>query len=136
MVGRLIVAEIARAFLVQETIMGWWITRAKARIKAARIPRFGAIREGSARADADRYPFIAGARRGGDLNRLFLVVRSSQLTEYKDKYPAKTAAAMRDACPAELIRPAQVRTLATKAVARVDVLESGQRGWRLPYQDR
>jgi RNA polymerase sigma-70 factor (ECF subfamily) len=38
MVGGLTVAEIARAFLVQETTMGRRITRAKAKIKAARIP--------------------------------------------------------------------------------------------------
>jgi RNA polymerase sigma-70 factor, ECF subfamily len=38
MVGGLTVAEIARAFLVQEAAMGQRITRAKAKIKAARIP--------------------------------------------------------------------------------------------------
>jgi RNA polymerase sigma-70 factor (ECF subfamily) len=38
MVGGLTVAEIARAFLVAETTMGQRITRAKAKIKAARIP--------------------------------------------------------------------------------------------------
>ena len=38
MVAGLTVAEIARAFLVQETTMGQRITRAKAKIKAARIP--------------------------------------------------------------------------------------------------
>ena len=38
MVGGLTVGEIARAFLVQETTMGRRITRAKAKIKAARIP--------------------------------------------------------------------------------------------------
>ena len=38
MVAGLSVAEIARAFLVQETAMGRRITRAKAKIKAARIP--------------------------------------------------------------------------------------------------
>jgi RNA polymerase sigma-70 factor, ECF subfamily len=38
MVGGLTVAEIARAFLVQETAMGQRITRAKAKIKGARIP--------------------------------------------------------------------------------------------------
>src|SRR6202012_5255727 len=38
MVGGLTVAEIARAFLVQEAAMGRRITRAKAKIKAARIP--------------------------------------------------------------------------------------------------
>jgi RNA polymerase sigma-70 factor (ECF subfamily) len=38
MVGGLTVQEIARAFLVQETAMGRRITRAKAKITAARIP--------------------------------------------------------------------------------------------------
>jgi RNA polymerase sigma-70 factor (ECF subfamily) len=38
MVGGLTVPEIARAFFVQETAMGQRITRAKAKIKAARIP--------------------------------------------------------------------------------------------------
>ncbi len=38
MIGGLTVPEIARAFLVQEGAMGQRITRAKAKIKAARIP--------------------------------------------------------------------------------------------------
>src|ERR1700677_381261 len=38
MVGGLTVPEIARAFLVQETTVGQRITRAKVKIKAARIP--------------------------------------------------------------------------------------------------
>jgi RNA polymerase sigma-70 factor, ECF subfamily len=38
MLGGLTVAEIARAFLVQESAIGQRITRAKAKIKAARIP--------------------------------------------------------------------------------------------------
>ncbi len=38
LVGGLTVAEIARAFLVQEATLGQRITRAKAKIKAARIP--------------------------------------------------------------------------------------------------
>jgi RNA polymerase sigma-70 factor (ECF subfamily) len=38
MVGGLTVPEIARAFVVQETTMGQRITRAKTKIKAARIP--------------------------------------------------------------------------------------------------
>jgi RNA polymerase sigma-70 factor (ECF subfamily) len=38
MVGGLTMPEIARAFLVQEAAMGQRITRAKAKIKAARIP--------------------------------------------------------------------------------------------------
>jgi RNA polymerase sigma-70 factor (ECF subfamily) len=38
LIGGLTVAEIARAFLVRESAMGQRITRAKAKIKAARIP--------------------------------------------------------------------------------------------------
>jgi RNA polymerase sigma-70 factor, ECF subfamily len=38
MVAGLTVPEIARAFLVPETTMGQRITRAKAKIKAARVP--------------------------------------------------------------------------------------------------
>ncbi len=38
MVGGLTMPEIARAFLVPETTMGQRITRAKAKIKTARIP--------------------------------------------------------------------------------------------------
>jgi RNA polymerase sigma-70 factor (ECF subfamily) len=38
MVGGLTVSEIARAYLVQETAMGQRITRAKAKIKATRLP--------------------------------------------------------------------------------------------------
>ena len=45
MVGGLTVPEIARAFLVQESAMGQRITRAKAKIKAARIPYRVPLRE-------------------------------------------------------------------------------------------
>jgi RNA polymerase sigma-70 factor (ECF subfamily) len=45
MVGGLTVPEIARAFLVQETAMGRRITRAKEKIKAARIPYRVPLRE-------------------------------------------------------------------------------------------
>lgn len=45
MVGGLTVAEIARAFLVQESAMSRRITRAKAKIKAARIPYRVPLRE-------------------------------------------------------------------------------------------
>lgn len=37
-VGGLTVTEIAHAFLVQDTTMGQRITRAKAKIRAARVP--------------------------------------------------------------------------------------------------
>jgi len=45
MVGGLTVPEIARAFFVQETAMGQRITRAKAKIKTARIPYRVPLRE-------------------------------------------------------------------------------------------
>ncbi len=45
MVGGLTVAEIAHAFLVQETAIGQRITRAKAKIKAAKIPYRVPLRE-------------------------------------------------------------------------------------------
>ena len=45
MVGGLTVAEIARAFLVHEEAMGQRITRAKAKIKAAKIPYYVPSRE-------------------------------------------------------------------------------------------
>ena len=45
MVGGLTVPEIARAFLVQESTMGQRITRAKAKIKAAKIPYRVPLRE-------------------------------------------------------------------------------------------
>ena len=47
MVAGLTVSEIARAFLVQETTMGQRISRAKAKIKAARIPYRVPFRGGS-----------------------------------------------------------------------------------------
>ena len=46
MVGGLTVSEIARAFLVQEATMGQRITRAKGKIKAARIPYPGPLLRG------------------------------------------------------------------------------------------
>ena len=49
MVGGLTVPEIARAFLVQETTMGQRITRAKGKIKAAKIPYRVPVRRGPAR---------------------------------------------------------------------------------------
>jgi RNA polymerase sigma-70 factor (ECF subfamily) len=67
MVAGLTVPEIARAFLVQEITMGQRITRAKAKIKAARIPY--------------RVPSAADlpARVGGVLAVLFLVFNEGYL---------------------------------------------------------
>jgi RNA polymerase sigma-70 factor (ECF subfamily) len=86
MVGGLTVPEIARAFLVQETAMGQRITRAKAKIKAARIP----YRLPS----ADDLP----ARVDGVLAVLFLVFNEGYLATGPDTDPVRadlTAEAIR-----------------------------------------
>jgi RNA polymerase sigma-70 factor (ECF subfamily) len=86
MVGGLTVAEIARAFLVQETAMAQRITRAKAKIKAARIP----YRVPS----ADDLP----ARVSGVLAVLFLVFNEGYLATGPDTDPVRqdlTAEAIR-----------------------------------------
>jgi RNA polymerase sigma-70 factor (ECF subfamily) len=86
MVGGLTVREIASAFLVQETTMGQRITRAKAKIKAARIPyRVPA---------AEDLP----ARVSGVLAALFLVFNEGYLATGPDTDPVRrdlTAEAIR-----------------------------------------
>jgi RNA polymerase sigma-70 factor, ECF subfamily len=86
MIGGLTVPEIARAFLVQETAMGQRITRAKAKIKAARIPyRVPA---------AEDLP----ARVGGVLAVLFLVFNEGYLATGPGNDPVRhdlTAEAIR-----------------------------------------
>ncbi|PXY35948.1 RNA polymerase sigma factor [Prauserella flavalba] len=86
MVGGLTVPEIARAFLVQEATMGQRITRAKAKIKAARIPyRVPA---------AEDLP----ARVSGVLAVLFLVFNEGYLATSPDTDPVRqdlTAEAIR-----------------------------------------
>ena len=86
MVGGLTVPEIARAFLVQETAMGQRITRAKAKIKAARIPY--------------RVPSAADlpARVSGVLAVLFLIFNEGYLATGPDTDPVRhdlTAEAIR-----------------------------------------
>jgi len=86
MVGGLTVPEIARAFLVQEGAMGQRITRAKAKIKAARIP----YRLPS----ADDLP----RRVSGVLAVLYLVFNEGYLTSRPDTDPVRhelTAEAIR-----------------------------------------
>jgi RNA polymerase sigma-70 factor, ECF subfamily len=86
MVAGLTVPEIARAFLVQETTMGQRITRAKAKIKAARIP----YRVPS----AEDLP----ARVSGVLAILFLVFNEGYLATGPDTGPVRhdlTAEAIR-----------------------------------------
>jgi RNA polymerase sigma-70 factor, ECF subfamily len=73
------VPEIARAFLVQETAVGQRITRAKAKIKAARIP----YRVPS----AEDLP----ARVSGVLAVLFLVFNEGYLATGPDTEPAAGA---------------------------------------------
>jgi RNA polymerase sigma-70 factor, ECF subfamily len=86
MVGGLSVAEIARAFLVPETTVGQRITRAKAKIKAARIPY--------------RVPSASDlpARVSGVLAVLFLVFNEGYLATGPDTDPVRhdlTAEAIR-----------------------------------------
>jgi RNA polymerase sigma-70 factor (ECF subfamily) len=86
MVGGLTVAEIARTFLVPETTVGQRITRAKAKIKAARIPY--------------RVPSEADlpARVSGVLAVLFLVFNEGYLATGPDTDPVRhdlTAEAIR-----------------------------------------
>ena len=86
MVGGLTVAQIARAFLVQEAAIGRRITRAKAKIKAARIP----YRTPS----AEDLP----ARVAGVLTVLFLVFNEGYLATGPDTDPVRpdlTAEAIR-----------------------------------------
>jgi RNA polymerase sigma-70 factor (ECF subfamily) len=86
MVGGLSVAEIARAFLAQESTVGQRITRAKAKIKAARIP----YRVPS----ADDLP----VRVSGVLAVLFLVFNEGYLATGPDTDPVRhdlTAEAIR-----------------------------------------
>jgi RNA polymerase sigma-70 factor (ECF subfamily) len=97
MVGGLTVPEIARAFLVQETTVGQRITRAKAKIKAARIP----YRVPS----AEDLP----ARVSGVLAVLFLVFNEGYLATGPDTDPVRhdlTAEAIR---LTRLIVPCRVR---------------------------
>ena len=77
MVGGLTVAEIARAFFVQETAMGQRITRAKAKIKAARIP----YQVPSAR--------DLPARLSGVLTVLFLIFNEGYLATGADTDPVR-----------------------------------------------
>ncbi len=86
MVGGLTVPEIARAFLVQEPTMGQRITRAKAKIAAARIPY--------------RVPSVADlpGRVTGVLAVLFLVFNEGYLATGPDSEPVRhtlTAEAIR-----------------------------------------
>ncbi len=86
MIGGLTVPEIARAFLVQEAAMGQRITRAKAKIKVARIP----YRVPS----ADDLP----RRVSGVLAVLFLVFNEGYLSSGPDADPVRhdlTAEAIR-----------------------------------------
>jgi RNA polymerase sigma-70 factor (ECF subfamily) len=86
LVGGLTMPEIARAFLVQETTMGQRLTRAKAKIKAARIP----YRVPS----AEDLP----ARVSGVLAVLFLVFNEGYLATGSDTDPVRhdlTAEAIR-----------------------------------------
>jgi RNA polymerase sigma-70 factor, ECF subfamily len=77
LVGGLTVPEIARAFLVQEATMGQRITRAKAKIKAARVPY--------------RVPSTSDlpARLSGVLAVLFLIFNEGYLATGPDSDPVR-----------------------------------------------
>jgi RNA polymerase sigma-70 factor (ECF subfamily) len=77
MVGGLSVPEIARAFLVQDTTMGARITRAKAKIAAARIPYRVP--------DAEELP----RRAAGVLAVLFLIFNEGYLASGPDTAPVR-----------------------------------------------
>lgn len=77
LVGGLTVAEIARAFLVQETAMGRRITRAKEKIKAARIPFRVPLRED------------LPERIGGVLAVLYLIFNEGYLSSDPAKEPIR-----------------------------------------------
>ena len=86
MVGGLTVPEIARAFLVQEDAMGQRITRAKAKIKATRLPYHVPSRE-------DLPTRITGV-----LAVLYLIFNEGYLASGPDKEPVRsdlTAEALR-----------------------------------------
>jgi len=86
MVGGLTVPEIARAFLVQESTMGQRITRAKAKIKAAKIPYRVPLRED------------LPARVTGVLTVLYLIFNEGYLASNPEKDPVRadlTAEAIR-----------------------------------------
>ena len=86
MVGGLTVPEIARAFLVEEAAMSRRITRAKAKIKAARIPYGVPFRED------------IPARVTGVLTVLYLIFNEGYLASDPDKGPVRgdlTAEAIR-----------------------------------------
>jgi RNA polymerase sigma-70 factor, ECF subfamily len=78
MVGGLTVPEIARAFLVEEPAMGQRITRAKAKIKIAKIPYGVPLRED------------LPARVTGVLTVLYLIFNEGYLASNPDKQPLRT----------------------------------------------
>jgi RNA polymerase sigma-70 factor, ECF subfamily len=78
MVGGLTMPEIARAFLVQEPAMGQRITRAKAKIKAARIPFGVPLRED------------LPARVTGVLAVLYLIFNEGYLASSPDAEPVRS----------------------------------------------
>ena len=97
MLGGLTVAEIARAFLVQESAIGQRITRAKAKIKTARIPYRVPL--------AEDLP----ARVSGVLTVLFLVFNEGYLATGPDTDPVRhelTAEAIRLARLMRALMPA------------------------------
>jgi RNA polymerase sigma-70 factor (ECF subfamily) len=96
MVGGLTVPEIARAFLVQEAAMGQRITRAKAKIKAARIPY-----------QVPSAPDLP-ARISGVLDVICLIFNEGYLATGADTDPIRhdlTTEAIRLACQLRVLMP-------------------------------
>jgi RNA polymerase sigma-70 factor (ECF subfamily) len=104
MVGGLTVSEIAHAFLVQETTMGQRISRAKAKIKAARIPYRVPERED-----------LPG-RVGGVLAVLYLVFNEGYLATSADSDPIRR----------DLTREAIRLTRLVRELLRSDAREHGE----------
>jgi RNA polymerase sigma-70 factor (ECF subfamily) len=119
MVGGLTVPEIARAFLVQETAMGKRITRAKDKIKAARIP----YRVPS----AEDLP----GRVSGVLAVLFLIFNEGYLATGPDTDPVRhdlTAEAIR---LTRLIRPLMPRDGEVAGLLALMLLTEARRATRV-----
>jgi len=126
LVGGLTVPEIARAFLVQETTMGQRITRAKAKIRAARIP--------FRTPPADALP----ARVSAVLAVLFLVFNEGYLASSPDTDPIRhelTSEAIRLTRLIRVLMPRTSPTITTRPSKPKRPSRRSTRSmpkWRLP----
>lgn len=134
MVGGLKVSEIARAFLVQESTMGQRITRAKAKLKASRIPY-------SMPAEADLMDRIDGV-----LAVLYLIFSEGYFASGPDVAPIRrdlTAEAIRFARLTQELLPNDQEAagllalmLLSEARAQARLSADGEELVRLDEQDR